>query len=200
MYIIMIISLILHIATIYAVVLLFQRRSFERTPTIEQDVETIHDSIASFIDQVEQDNEALYQKLVKHIQDLEAKRLKDADAQQQMFQDHVQQLQEQKEVLEQRLEKINELWQEAQASQDTINQTEATKLEKKSSKEASEEKSPQSEDVHANLHENHEKVLSLHGAGYSVDEIAKKLKIGKGETQLLITLIERKENDKVKDK
>lgn len=87
-----IISILIHIFTILAIVVLYQRRSLERLnlPSLEEDVETIHQSIESFIDEIEKENDALYQKIAEHLEEKEKelierirqleKKLEDAEA------------------------------------------------------------------------------------------------------------------------
>lgn len=91
-----IISILIHIFTILAIVILYQRRSLERLnlPTLQDDVETIHHSMESFIDEIEKENEVLYNKLKNYVQNKESK------------------LEQRIQYLEEKLEDSNRQWAE----------------------------------------------------------------------------------------
>lgn len=63
------VSFLLHIVSFLCIFLLFQKRSVERLnlPSMEEDVETIHQSIQAFTEELEKENEALYKSLVQYV-------------------------------------------------------------------------------------------------------------------------------------
>ncbi|WP_182101652.1 hypothetical protein [Niallia taxi] len=63
------VSFLLHIVSFLCIFLLFQKRSVERLnlPSMEEDVETIHQSIQAFAEELEKENEALYKSLVQYV-------------------------------------------------------------------------------------------------------------------------------------
>lgn len=71
-WILIVISILLNLICMLAIVVLFQRKPFEKAGKVEDTAE-IHQSIEWFVNKVEKENEALFQKLVNYIKVKESK-------------------------------------------------------------------------------------------------------------------------------
>lgn len=214
MYILLGISFLLHILSILAIIVLYQRRTVERIklPTVKEDIEALHQSMEAFIDEIEKENEELYKRILHYIQEKDSQ--------------NEERLQELQHRLDTRLDERNQGGQELQELQEL--QESALKTNESSALAASEElasvshssaegeRSPSepsqdqpspfhniaSETVTEELDPKHqntnlstdklEQVKTLYRQGFSVDHIAKVLQMGKGETQLVIHLMKQK--------
>jgi outer membrane biosynthesis protein TonB len=168
-----VVSFLLHLISIFAIVVLFQRRSLERVslPSLQEDVETIHQSMESFVDELEKENEALYDKLLQHIKKKENK------------------WDERLMLLEERLDAklFNEPTKPAEPIQPT--KIEKTSIELTGSKEE-ENKQPEALQ-HENKDPKFQQALDLFNQGFSPEQIAKVLHIGKGEANLIVNMIQK---------
>lgn len=156
----LIVSFLLHLITIFAIVVLYQRRALERVnlPSMQDDVETIHQSIEAFVDELEKENEVLYEKLLQHIK----KKEKD---------------------WEERLQKIEEKY--SALDMESSIEPENTSIQDFSVKESEQVEKLQ----HNNKDPKYQQALELHNQGFSADQIANVLKIGKGEASLIVNMI-----------
>lgn len=155
-----VVSFLLHLISIFAIVVLYQRRSLERVnlPSMQDDVETIHQSIESFVDELEKENEVLYEKLLQYFKKKENE-----------WEDRLQEI----EV------KYNAL-------------KDSTGQEQMTTQDSSVEKSEQTELFqNKNKDPKFQQALELYNQGFSADQVAKVLQIGKGEANLIINMIDK---------
>jgi len=173
---------------------------------MKDDVETIHQSIQAFIDELEKENESLYLKLVDHIKNKE----KNWERRIQEMEDHL-------ALMSSTLAKIKE--------NESIGIVTNEENHLKTSTIIKEEKVEQKElHVHEELENNpplitedlsdnedtesvpslqnqdepqdhYQKAQEMYHQGFSIDQIAKILKIGKGEASLIINMIKKKKEN-----
>jgi transcriptional regulator of aromatic amino acid metabolism len=170
-----VVSFLLHLISIFAIVVLFQRRSLERVslPSLQEDVETIHQSIESFVDELEKENEALYDKLLQHIK----KKENEWDG---------------------RLKLLEEKYHALELPTVSVEPIHSTKIEQESIREtgaagSKEEENKQQPEAleHENKDPKFQQALDLFNQGFSPDQIAKVLHIGKGEANLIVNMINK---------
>lgn len=155
-----VVSFLLHLISIFAIVVLYQRRSLERVnlPSMQDDVETIHQSIESFVDELEKENEVLYEKLLQYFKKKENE-----------WEDRLQEIEVKYNALE-----------------------DSTGQEQMTTQESSVEKSEQTELFqNKNKDPKFQQALELYNQGFSADQVAKVLQIGKGEANLIINMIDK---------
>lgn len=127
---------------------------------MQDDVETIHQSIESFVDELEKENEVLYEKLLQYV------KKKELD-------------------WEGRLQKLEEKYNSAEIEipikpQHTTIQDFSVKEKEQSELFQNNNKDPK-----------FQQALELYNQGFSADQIAKVLKIGKGESNLIVNMIDK---------
>lgn len=155
-----VVSFLLHLISIFAIVVLYQRRSLERVnlPSMQDDVETIHQSIESFVDELEKENEVLYEKLLQYFKKKENE-----------WEDRLQEIEVKYNALE-----------------------DSTGQEQMTTQDSSVEKSEQTELFqNKNKDPKFQQALELYNQGFSADQVAKVLQIGKGEANLIINMIDK---------
>lgn len=172
-------SFILHLLTIFAVIILFQKRSLERVdlPSPPEDTETIHKSMAAFVDELEKENEALYEKLVHYIKSKEEEWDRKID-----------------EEFQKKVEPLNRKLKDWHQQMERLEQTAEHDEKRPSSPQhvlVNEEKKDQQTDKL-------EMVAQLHEQGFSKEQIAKMLRIGNGETALMIHMLPSSRRKKTK--
>jgi hypothetical protein len=195
-YFLLTLSLILHLIMIFAIIVLFQRRSLERVnlPTLQEDVETIHESIEAFINEVEQENERLYEQMQTSFKRQADEWNKQASA----LQEYIRQLDERILILEQRSsvdssegtapDQENPF--PAQSATPHIAATVAADVAANPPSQIS----GQAHHKQVGMDEQQQKfqrVVELYKQGFSIDDIAKLLNIGKGEAMLLVNLLDK---------
>jgi wyosine [tRNA(Phe)-imidazoG37] synthetase (radical SAM superfamily) len=176
-----IVSFLLHLISIFAIVVLYQRRSLERVslPSSQDDVETIHESIESFVDELEKENEALYEKLLQHIRKKESE-----------WDGRLQLIEERLIALEIPAEVERESMEEEQISKEVKQKSKA--VEQESEQESREEEKKQTDSLqNENKDPKFQQALELFNQGFSADQIAKVLQIGKGEAGLIVNMIKK---------
>jgi transcriptional regulator of aromatic amino acid metabolism len=166
-----VVSFLLHLISIFAIVVLFQRRSLERVslPSLQEDVETIHQSIESFVDELEKENEALYDKLLQHIKKKE-------------------------DEWDGRLKLLEESYHALELTTEPVEPIHSTKIEQESiDEEGSKEEENKQPEVfeHENKDPKFQQALDLFNQGFSPEQIAKVLHIGKGEADLIVNMIKK---------
>jgi transcriptional regulator of aromatic amino acid metabolism len=166
-----VVSFLLHLISFFAIVVLYQRRSLERVslPSLQEDVETIHQSIESFVDELEKENEALYNKLLQHIKKKETE-------------------------WDGRLKHLEERYNALEVPTEPVESIHSTKIEQESIEEAGsrEEENKQPESLgHENKDPKFQQALDLFNQGFSSEQIAKVLQIGKGEADLIVNMIKK---------
>lgn len=168
----LVVSFLLHLISIFAIVVLYQRRALERVslPSMQDDVETIHQSIESFVDELEKENEVLYEKLLQYVKKNEKE-------------------------WEERLYRI-ELRHNAHENSTEPKQTTTQDSSGEENEQARETK-PIKPTKQADIFQNQNKdpkfqqALELYNQGFSADQITKVLNIGKGEANLIINMIDK---------
>lgn len=205
----LVISFIVHFIVILTVLVLFQRKSVERAniPSMQEDVEAIHESIASFVDEMEKDNHELYEALVQHVdrkEHLLTDKWKDLES-------RVKHLEAgSKAPLEEPVQHVVPVEQPLSAKDaESVNDAESIKDDESVkgddiTKEAHPEQSEQPEEQIASsasveLDSNHtpfdrnlQKAEDLYKQGFNAAQIAKLLRIGNGEAQLIVHMLRRR--------
>ncbi|GAA0365274.1 DUF6115 domain-containing protein [Bacillus horti] len=212
MYIIIGISFLVHIFTILAIVVLYQRRTLERVslPSVKEDVETLHQSMEAFIDEIEKENEGLYERMVGYIQEKDESYQNDVK----LLEEKIQRLEKEMYHPERNSSKTEgHIKSKAveQSSMDVVRgdesseeeshdmteraseppfQTEATDREEAAIEGPTIEESAMEEP--ASAPNKFEQAKELYRQGFSIDHIAKVLQMGKGEAALVVHLMKRK--------
>lgn len=201
MYVLISLSFVIHLFSILAIIVLFQRRSLERVnlPTMQEDVETIHESIEAFVDEVEKENERLYEQM-----EVSIKQHSDE------WKDRLEELKIRVHQLEDSLARLDKgspfLYREVQANDESAVPPEPSNHPNISSNTDQGDEHPIVEhpvqargsadekvDGQQSKQETYQRVVDLYKQGFSIDDIAKLLKIGKGEAMLLVNLLEKKQ-------
>lgn len=174
----LVVSFLLHLISIFAIVVLYQRRALERVslPSMQDDVETIHQSIESFVDELEKENEVLYEKLLQYVKKNEKE-------------------------WEERLYRIelrhnaheNSTEPKQTTTQDSSGEENEQARETKPIKPTKQKKQTKQADNFQNQNKDpkFQQALELYNQGFSADQIAKVLNIGKGEANLIINMIDK---------
>ncbi|WP_025027632.1 OmpH family outer membrane protein [Caldalkalibacillus mannanilyticus] len=197
----LIISFLLHLVTLLAIFILYQRRGLERLnlPSMKDDVETIHESIQAFVEELEKENEALYEKLVQHMKMKEQQweeRIREIE---QRLSDTQEQLSQEREKREAETHMNPSATSTMNAEEFTFPLADSPPSETDSSPipapeiSVMEPEKLEQESVEPEASTGHyQKALELYRQGFSPEQISKVLKIGKGETILLINMIKKK--------
>lgn len=213
MYVVIGISFLLHIITILAVIVLYQRRTLERVnlPTMKEDVETLHHSMEAFIDEIEKENEHLYERMVQHVREKEEQQRRQYDTLTNKLTQSIEDLrremgQEEAIIQENPVEQRGWPEQTEAAVQDLASsETEITEQEQEQeppsalingqgqagAEQSSADAENRSETAEVLTPEKMEQIKSLYRQGFAVDHIAKVLHIGKGEAQLVVNLMKK---------
>ncbi len=191
-HVLLIISFILHVISLLAIVVLFQRRSVERLnlPSLEQDVETLHDSMEAFVTEIEKENEILYERIEAILTKKEVEWQYKADE----LTKNISSLQEKVDHYQNKLDAYeqSETYLENAITADHIPPDQLiAPVHRTIQNEIGHDFSSLS-DIEENLSSQAEskeqRALTLYEQGFTADQIAKILNIGKGETALIINM------------
>jgi hypothetical protein len=210
------ISFLLHLITLLALFVLFQRRTLERAniPSMKEDVETIHESIQAFVDELEKENEVLYENMLQYTKNKEKSweariRLVEEKTHQdeQMLNKSNKKTEVKKVALKGRtigsIYRAKPMIDEASPKVEnttTVTQSSNATIEQSLVNENLTVDKAVKDQLYLNIHDsddeeehlsNYQKATDLYNQGFSVDQISKLLKIGKGETQLLVNMLNK---------
>jgi hypothetical protein len=186
-------SFILHIISFLAIFVLYQRRSLERVsiPSMKEDIETIHQSIQAFVDEMEAENEALYEKLIQHIKKKEVSLDEKVKAiiEQSLKDDQNSATRSNKHF--QAEEKIASLPLPIQSSVESPSSKPSHPIVKSVEKPTEKRIDHLSPLPEESRDAKYQKAIELFQQGFTADKIAKVLQIGKGEANLIVNMIKK---------
>jgi hypothetical protein len=166
---------------------------------MKEDIETIHQSIQAFVDEMEAENEALYEKLIQHIKKKEVNLVEKVKAIIEQAQIHDQNSAARSANHSQVGEEIASLPLPIQRNGESLSSSPFYPLEMsverpiEMSTEMPTEKriDPLSTFPAESRDAKYQKAIELFQQGFSADKIAKVLQIGKGEANLIVNMIKK---------
>lgn len=192
-----VISFIIHFLTIITLIILYQRKSLERAniPTLKEDVETIHDSIEAFVDEMEKENAALQDTLVQHFKERERvifAKLAEVEHKLAFQEDQIQEPEKEPDhlVTQSVGEKIMATESPSNDRETRITAEAVATVETEGTEER-EETAEKSVQELSQLN----KAANLYQQGYAANQIAKDLRIGNAEAQLMVHLFQQQANE-----